>query len=381
MFVVILEKNFKLAEISLPLKIEFMGNRMKHSREPIIFDGHNDVLLRLSTTGGQSAVSDFVKGREGHIDVPRSKAGGFGGGFFAIYVPSASDLDDKIQQMTKPKYDLTLPEPVPQGQALPVVLEQAALLMQMEEIGALKICRSTADIRSAFDQGLMAAIMHMEGAEAVDPNFHALDVLYAAGLRSLGPVWSRPTIFGEGVPFRFPSTGNTGGGLTDAGKALVKRCNEMGILIDLSHLNEAGFWDVVSLSNAPLVATHSNAHAICPHSRNLTDEQLTAVAKSDGMVGLNFAAAFLREDGQMKDDVPLETMLRHLDHLIEILGDDRVGLGSDFDGAMISKEIVDVAGLNNVRNAMRAHGYSDTLVAKLCNGNWLRVLAITWGES
>ena len=152
-------------------------------------------------------------------------------------------------------------------------------------------------------------------------------------------------------------------------------------MIDLSHLNEAGFWDVVSLSTAPLVATHSNAHAICPHSRNLTDEQLTAVAKSDGMVGLNFAAAFLREDGQMKDDVPLETMLRHLDHLIEILGDDRVGLGSDFDGAMISKEIVDVAGLNNVRNAMRAHGYSDTLVAKLCNGNWLRVLAITWGES
>ena len=251
----------------------------------------------------------------------------------------------------------------------------------MEETGALKICRSTADIRSAFDQGLMAAIMHMEGAEAIDPNFYALDVLYAAGLRSLGPVWSRPTIFGEGVPFRFPSTGNTGGGLTDAGKALVKRCNEMGILIDLSHLNEAGFWDVVNLSNAPLVATHSNAHAICPHSRNLTDEQLAAVAKSDGIVGLNFAAAFLREDGQMKDDVPLETMLRHLDHLIEILGDDRVGLGSDFDGAMISKEIVDVAGLDKVRNAMREHGYSDTLMAKLCNENWLRVLAITWGES
>ena len=354
---------------------------MKHSREQIIFDGHNDVLLRMSTSGGQSAVYDFVKGREGHIDVPRSKASGFGGGFFAIYVPSATDLNDKIQQMTKPEYDLALPEPVPQGQALPVVLEQAALLMQMEETGALKICRSTADIRSAFDQGLMAAIMHMEGAEAIDPNFYALDVLYAAGLRSLGPVWSRPTIFGEGVPFRFPSTGNTGGGLTDAGKALVKRCNEMGILIDLSHLNEAGFWDVVNLSNAPLVATHSNAHAICPHSRNLTDEQLAAVAKSDGIVGLNFAAAFLREDGQMKDDVPLETMLRHLDHLIEILGDDRVGLGSDFDGAMISKEIVDVAGLDKVRNAMREHGYSDTLMAKLCNENWLRVLAITWGES
>lgn len=354
---------------------------MKNNRSPIIFDGHNDVLLRLSTNGGRSAISGFVNGREGHIDVPRSKAGGFGGGFFAMFVPSAAEIDDKIEQMTKPTYDLSLPDSIPQEQAMPVVLKQAALLLQMEETGTLKICRSTTDIRSAFDQGLMAAILHMEGAEAIDPDFYALDVLYAAGLRSLGPVWSRPTIFGEGVPFRFPSTGDTGGGLTDAGKALVKRCNEMGILIDLSHLNEAGFWDVANLSDAPLVATHSNAHAICPHARNLTDKQLVAIAKSDGMVGLNFAAAFLREDGQMKDDVPLETMLRHLDHLIEILGEDRVGLGSDFDGAMIPKDIGDVAGLNKLRNAMRAHGYSDALMAKLCSENWLRVLAITWGES
>ena len=89
----------------------------------------------------------------------------------------------------------------------------------------------------------------------------------------------------------------------------------------------------------------------------------------------------MREDGQMKADVPLETMMRHLDHLIGILGENRVGLGSDFDGAMIPKEIGDVAGLNNLRDAMRAHGYSDTRVMKLCHENWLRVLATTWGES
>lgn len=354
---------------------------MENNRDPIIFDGHNDVLLRLSTSGGRSAISGFVKGRDGHIDVPRSKIGGFGGGFFAIFVRSVIDLDDKFEQMTQPEYDLPLPNPVPQEHALPVVLEQAALLMQMEETGTLKICRSTTDIRSAFDQGIMAAIMHMEGAEAIDPDFYALDILYAAGLRSLGPVWSRTTIFGEGVPFKYPSTGDTGGGLTDAGKALVKRCNKMGILIDLSHLNEAGFWDVAKLSNAPLVATHSNAYEICPHARNLTDQQLHAIAKSDGMVGLNFAAAFLREDGQMKDDVPLETMLRHLDHLIEILGEDRVGLGSDFDGALVPKQIGDIAGLNQLRDAMRKHGYSEKRMAKLCSENWLRVLAITWGES
>src|SRR5919202_1128991 len=124
----------------------------------------------------------------------------------------------------------------------------------------------------------------------------ALEVFYQAGLRSLGPVWSRPTAFGHGVPFAFPRSPDTGAGLTDAGKELVRACNRLGIMIDLSHLNEQGFWDVAGLSDAPLVATHSNAHALCPSTRNLTDEQLGAIAGSGGLVGVNFAVSFLRED-------------------------------------------------------------------------------------
>lgn len=347
---------------------------------PLIFDGHNDVLLKLSLAGGRSAVDSFVTGRDGHIDLPRAKTGGFGGGFFAMFVRSPTDLDAKMEEMAKPTYDLPLPAPILAAEALSDVMEQAALLIQMEDIGAVRICRSTDDIRASFNDGRIAAIMHIEGAEAIDPDFHALDVLYRAGLRSIGPVWSRTTIFGEGVPFRYPSTGDIGGGLTPKGEDLVRRCNKMGIMVDLSHLNEAGFWDVARISNAPLVATHSNVHAICPHSRNLTDRQLSAIAESDGMVGLNFAAAFLREDGQMNSDIPLDTMLRHLDYLIDKLGEDRVGLGSDFDGALVPDAIGDVAGLDNLRNAMRAHGYSDSLMAKLAHENWMRVLGITWGE-
>jgi len=347
---------------------------------PLIFDGHNDVLLKLSLAGGRSAVDSFVTGRDGHIDLPRAKVGGFGGGFFAIFVRSPTDLDAKMEEMTKPTYDLPLPAPILAAEALSDVMEQAALLIQMEDIGAVRICRSTDDIRASFNDGRIAAIMHIEGAEAIDPDFHALDVLYRAGLRSIGPVWSRTTIFGEGVPFRYPSTGDIGGGLTPKGEDLVRRCNKMGIMVDLSHLNESGFWDVARISDAPLVATHSNVHAICPHSRNLTDRQLSAIAESDGMVGLNFASAFLREDGQMNSDIPLDTMLRHLDYLIDKLGEDRVGLGSDFDGALVPDAIGDVAGLDNLRNAMRAHGYSDSLMAKLAHENWMRVLGITWGE-
>lgn len=353
---------------------------MTDNRTPLIFDGHNDLLLRLSVNGGREAVAGFVSGNKGQIDLPRARKGGFGGGFFAIYVPSPVNLDETMQEMCKPQYDLPLPKPIPAQEALPLVMQQAALLAELERTGTVSICCSTDDIRAAFDQGRIAAIMHIEGAEAIDADFHALDILYRAGLRSIGPVWSRPTIFAQGVPFRFPSTGDIGGGLTPSGVELVRRCNRMGILIDLSHLNEAGFWDVARISDAPLVATHSNTHAICAQSRNLTDRQLDAIAQSDGMVGVNFATGFLREDGQMRPDVPFETLLRHLDHLIERLGEDRVGFGSDFDGAMVPDVIGDVAGLVPLREAMRAHGYGENLMTKLAHENWLRVLAKTWGE-
>ncbi len=158
---------------------------------PPIFDGHNDVLLKLDRAGGVAAAETFLTGRDGHIDRARALAGGFGGGFFAIYVPSPIDLDTKIAEMTKPAYSLPLPDMIPVSEALPVVLKQAAILVRLEQLGALKICTSVADIRESLASGIMAAIMHIEGAEAIDPDFHTLDVLYHAGLRSIGPVWSR----------------------------------------------------------------------------------------------------------------------------------------------------------------------------------------------
>jgi membrane dipeptidase len=227
---------------------------------------------------------------------------------------------------------------------------------------------------------VLASVLHVEGADAIDPDFHLLDVLYEAGLRSLGLVWSRPNAFARGVPFRFPSTPDTGPGLTDAGRALVAHCNARRILIDLSHLNEAGFWDVAKLSDAPLVATHSNAHALTPHSRNLTDRQLAAIGESGGLVGVNFATSFLRPDGRRDADTPLEDVIAHFDHLIAKVGEDGVGFGSDFDGATVPRAIGDAAGLPALVEAMRRHGYGETLLAKLCHGNWLRVLKRTSGE-
>ena len=172
----------------------------------------------------------------------------------------------------------------------------------------------------------------------------------------------------------FPGSPDTGPGLTALGKDLVRLCDELGIMIDLSHLNEKGFDDVAATSSAPLVATHSNAHALCESPRNLTDRQLHMIRERRGMVGLNFATFFLNQNGSADTTLGWEVMLRQLDYLIAQLGEDHVGLGSDFDGCVLPDLIGDVTGVPGLFAAMRAHGYDDGLLAKLARDNWLDVL-------
>src|SRR3984893_13300086 len=255
------------------------------------------------------------------------------------------------------------------------------LRIERESQGRVRVCRNVDDIQHAMEDGLLAPVMHIEGAEAIDPNFEVLDVLYEAVLRSLGPVWSQSNAFGHGVPFLCPSSPDTGPGLTDLGKELIATCNRFSILIDLSHLNERGFWDVAAISNAPLVATHSNAHALSPHSRNLTDKQLTAIGETGGMVGVNFATSYLRPDGRQDADTPVDLVIEHLEHILKLVGEDGVGFGSDFDGAKVPAGVGNAAGLQNLVQIMRTRGYSESLIEKLCHRNWLRVLGQTWGRA
>ncbi|MCW4117071.1 dipeptidase [Aurantimonas sp. MSK8Z-1] len=337
-----------------------------------VFDGHNDLLLRLLDS--DDPVTSFLHGRpDGHIDMPRARAGGLAGGFFAVYVPSPDAV--LPDERGEPPYDPPLPAPLALDTARATALRMIALLLQLErETRALAVCRSAAAIRGAMGEGQIAAILHMEGAEAIDADLDMLHVLHAAGLRSLGPVWSRPTIFGHGVPFRFPGSPDTGPGLTEVGERLVRACNALHILIDLSHLNEAGFWDVARISHAPLVATHSNVHALSPSARNLTDRQLDAIRDSGGMVGLNFATAFLRPDGRTRGDTELEVMVRHLDHLVARLGEGGVGFGSDFDGAHIPDAIGDAAGLPALFDALRQHGWDEAMLRRVAHENWLGLI-------
>lgn len=343
-----------------------------------IFDGHNDALLAIARDTRRPG-SFLERSQVGHLDLPRAQAGGFAGGLFALFTPSGKAMGPRSKNVPD-RYELPFPPTPTRGCAQRCTGALAARLFRTERQseGRFRVVRTVEAIRDCLERGVLAAVFHIEGAEAIDPGLDTLEIAYQAGLRSLGLVWSRPNAFGHGVPFRFPSSPDTGPGLTDAGKALVRGCNELGILIDLSHLNEQGFFDVAATSSAPLVATHSNAHALCPSARNLTDKQLAAIRDSDGLVGLNFAVSMLRADGKPDADTPLDVMVRHLDHLISHLGEDRVGFGSDFDGTIVPRAIGDAAGLPNLIEALRAAGYGEALIRKLAHENWLRVLERTW---
>ncbi|WP_062560724.1 dipeptidase [Paracoccus aminovorans] len=345
-----------------------------------VFDGHNDFLQRMVAAGPGRERLWLQGDGTGHLDLPRMKAGGFAGGFFAIWTPSPPGPDDALAAMLKknPPFALDLPPEIPSDQALPHALAQAGQLMAMARSGTLDIGLTAADLRASIAAGRIAAILHIEGAEPI-PDLDALHVWHAMGLRSLGPVWSRPTAYGHGVPFAFPSSPDTGPGLTDLGRELVKECNQLRIMLDLSHLNEKGFDDVARLSDAPLVASHSCAHAVAPSSRNLTDRQLQVIAESRGLVGLNFAVGFLHPEGRRDPMHGFEIMLRHLDHLLAHLGEDGVALGSDFDGADMPADLADAAALQNLVQAMLEHGYGRELVEKIAWKNWLNLLERTWG--
>jgi membrane dipeptidase len=273
-----------------------------------------------------------------------------------------------------------LADPIDSGYAAEFTTEMIDNLSHLEEAaaGAIQVVRNVQELVDCLQGGVLAVLLHFEGAEAIDPKLHNLEAFYERGLRSVGIVWSRPNAFGWGVPFKFPSSPDIGPGLTGAGKELVRACNELGILLDLSHLNEQGFWDVARLSKAPLVATHSCAHALVPTSRNLTDEQLAAIGDSNGVVGVNFEIHFLASDGGLQGDVPLAALVRHIDHIAQRIGIDHVAFGSDFDGATVPKEMGDVTGLPRLVGALRDHGFDDDALRKVTHENWIRVLRDTW---
>ncbi|MGB9879228.1 MAG: dipeptidase, partial [Anaerolineae bacterium] len=266
----------------------------------IIFDGHCDTLLEV--LDGKRRLNE--RSTEGHIDLPRLREGGVTAQVFAIFIEDKY-LPAKAAKQTLRMFDA-------------LYNELAA------NADSLVLATKAEDIEKAKLTGKVAAVVGIEGAESLEGELGLLRMFHRLGVRLLTVAWSRRNEAADGI-----QEARTGGGLTNFGLKVVEECNRLGIMVDISHLAPAGVRDVLEVSSEPVIASHSNAYALCPHPRNLTDQQLAALAKKGGVVGVTFVPSFIAED---RKEASLEKLLDHIDHIVQVAGVDHVGLGSDFDG-------------------------------------------------
>lgn len=335
------------------------------------FDGHNDLLLNLWLNYPDAPEQFFTGIEHGHLDFPRIQQAGLVGGLFAIFVPPHRYIVD-----TYPAQARQLDDP------LQVMWQQFELLRQLIALsaGKMKLCTSAAELRQCQRDSVFAVVAHIEGADALDSEGVALEAFYQAGVRSVGPFWNLPNAFGEGVNGSFPGSPDTGPGLTSAGKHFILGLQQKRMMIDVSHMNEQAFWQTAELTTQPLIASHSSVHALCQQPRNLTDKQLLAIRNSGGIVGINFGNAFIRPDGQRQTATPLEQLVDHFLYVLDLIGDEHLGLGSDFDGVSVPEELGDVSGLPSLLQHLKQRGVPESSLQKIAYKNWFSALERTWGQ-
>jgi membrane dipeptidase len=355
-----------------------------------VFDGHNDVFSALYLPEYAKGRTLFEESGIGHIDIPRAKKGGMVGGFFSICTPPPNSTPENDPyrglELTADGYRLIYPPSLDfdYSRKFTDSVIDFAYSLEKQSNGDLSIVRNYSELEQSLRRKSIAAILHIEGAEPMSGDLSNLEYYYGNGIRSLGLVWSRPNVFGFGVPYRHPSSPDTGPGLTAAGKKLVTACNELKIVVDLAHINEKGFWDVVSITKHPLVVSHTAAHTLCPASRNLTDRQIDAIADSGGIIGVWFEPLHINyradKDRKPVSDVPAIEIARHIDYIARRVGIEYVAIGSDFDGADMPKEICDVSRLPVLFDNLAKLEYSETDLEKIAMKNWLRVIKDIWLE-
>jgi len=318
-------------------------------RDSIVFDAHCDTLLAIQA--GERGLAE--RSAQGHIDLPRLLEGGVTAQVFALF------LQDHY---------------LPAGAARQTLRLLDTLYGALAEHAAqLVLALQAKDIERTKEDHKVAAVIGFEGAEALEGDLGLLRVFHRLGLRLLTVAWSRRNQAADGV-----AEAVTGGGLTNFGRQLVEECNRLGIILDISHLAPAGVSDVLEASAAPVIASHSNAQALCPHARNLTDEQLVGVARSGGVVGITFVPAFIQQE---EEQANLDRLLDHVDHIVGVAGIDHVGLGSDFDGfgPGAPQGLEDVTCMPGITAGLLERGYSPADVRSILGLNFLRVFRAVAG--
>lgn len=255
------------------------------------------------------------------------------------------------------QYGLPAPEPLFEQMLTHFSIELA------KNADRISVCRTVQDLMKANKSQKSAAFLSLEGAEAIGCDAGRLEELKELGFTVVGLTWnSANALAGSCV---------TGEGLTAKGKDFVRRAQDLGFLIDVSHLSEKAFWDLIPITKAPLIATHSNSRAVCNHPRNLTDEQIRVICNLDGIVGLNLYSPFLNESGRADfDDVR-----RQIDHFVGLGGQHHLCLGGDLDGCdELPGGFLDITSLNDLAKHLISGGLDETLVLNIFNNNAVRFL-------
>lgn len=282
--------------------------------------------------------------------------------------------------------DLYLPE-----LGLRHVLQQAEAVLSdlTEDASVVQLARTVDEVSQALQEGKIAAVLALEGCDGLAGDVAVLRILYHLGVRMVSFTWNRRNEFADGL-----AEGDSAGGLTRAGKTALKEMYEYGVVCDVSHLAEPGFWDVVNLAPGPFVASHSNARALCDHPRNLTDEQLRALAEHDGVVGINFYGGFVD-----LEQPTLDRLVDHAAYIADLVGVDHVGIGTDFledwlleaakevskdlliDPSVLDRWVPECSRVEHLpvfTAALLERGFDQEEVKKVLGGNFLRVFQQVW---
>lgn len=356
--------------------------------DAIVIDTHNDILMPVFLEG-----ADLNKNNAGtQSDIVKWKRGGLDVQMFSIYVPERYKSNHFA-------YVMKLIDKLEENQA--------------ENPDTFVLCKSYDELMAGINSGKFCGLMGAEGGNMIEGSMENLETLYSRGVRYLGLTWNTSNAIGTSA--RDETERGKRGGLTEFGKQVVARMNELGMMIDVSHLGETAFWDVAELSNSPIIASHSNVYNLAPHYRNLSDEQIKAIANSGGYIGINFFYKFLDPSGnsaqiksiqssyktgirKFEDDfgddlvafnekryeyltenkinggTPIDILIDHIDYIVKLVGADYVGLGSDFDGSIVTaNELYDATCYPIITKKLVERGYTEQDIRKILGGNFLRV--------
>ena len=321
--------------------------------DAVVVDTHNDTMMRVVNSQTWLPVNDIGVPTTRQLDIPKMEAGGLDVPFFAAYQTDYGIHARNISRV--------------------LALNNALHWTVGNNSDVIGIATSLKEIHELVKKGKIAAVPTIEGGYSLRPSegIELLNQFYDLGVRAMALTWSVSNLLGEGVNKVYFDGSASSGGLTDFGWEVIAEMNRLGMIVDVSHMHVDTFWEAVAATKAPIIASHSSVYSLVPHMRNLKDDQIIALANTGGVVQIAFAVSFLANPGET---ATIAKLVDHIEYVINLVGIDHVGLGSDFDGTTVPADLQNAAGLPKITEELVSRGYSKPEIDKILGGNALRVL-------